>query len=42
MNYLKMLITNPDIEGSIYIDEMSYTLSSESHLYERFLVPQIQ
>jgi hypothetical protein len=39
---MKILITNPDLEGRIYIDEMTYTLSSESDKIERFVIPQIQ
>jgi hypothetical protein len=42
MNYMKIFITNPDLEGRIYVDEMTYTLSSENHSTERFEIPQIQ
>lgn len=39
---MKIFITNPELEGRTYIDEMTYTLSSENHLIERFVIPQIQ
>ncbi len=42
MNYMKILITNPDLQGNIYIDEMTYTYDSENNLIKRFLIPQIQ
>jgi hypothetical protein len=42
MNYMKILITNPDLQGNIYIDEMTYTYDSENNSIERFLIPQIQ
>jgi hypothetical protein len=28
MNYMKILLTNPDLEGNIIIDEMVYMLNS--------------
>jgi hypothetical protein len=39
---MKLLITNPDLQGNIFIDEMTYSFDSENHLIDRFLVPQIQ
>jgi hypothetical protein len=39
---MKILITNPDLQGNIYIDEMTYTYDSENNSIERFLIPQIQ
>ncbi len=39
---MKIFITNPDLEGRIYVDEMTYTLFSEHHSTERFVIPQVQ
>jgi hypothetical protein len=39
---MKIFITNPDLEGRIYVDEITYTLSSENYSVERFVIPQIQ
>ncbi len=31
MNYMKILITDPTLEGSIYVDELTYLLNSENY-----------
>jgi hypothetical protein len=39
---MKLFITNPDLEGRIFVDEMTYTLFSENYSIDRFVIPQIQ
>ncbi len=41
-NYLKIFLTNPFIDGKFTIDEITYSLESEQHYYERFMVPMFQ
>jgi hypothetical protein len=40
LNYIKILITDPNLEGRILVDEMSYSLNSENHFFIRPIVPK--
>jgi hypothetical protein len=42
LNYMKILLTDPFLEGNILIDEISYWLNSENYSIERPLVPRRQ
>ena len=42
LNYMKIILTNPELEGNILIDEMSYWLNSENYSIERPLIPHKQ
>jgi hypothetical protein len=40
LNYIKILITDPNLEGHILVEEMSYSLNSENYFYVRPIVPR--
>ncbi len=39
---MKILLNNPELEGEIIVDQMVYTIASQNHAYQRFLVPMVQ
>jgi hypothetical protein len=35
---MKLLLTNPAMEGNLIIEEITYTRQDENHEFERFIV----
>ena len=40
LNYIKIIVTDPTLEGSILVDEITYSLNSENYSYVKPLVPR--
>ncbi len=35
---MKLLLTNPQIQGSLIIEDLIYTRADENHKFERFII----
>ena len=42
INYMKILITDPFLEGNLVVQELRYYLNSENYRIERMIIPTSQ